>query len=359
MERLPREFFDRPSTEVAPDLLGCVLWHDSPAGLVAVRLVEVEAYQGANDPASHAYRGQTARNAVMFGPPGYVYVYFTYGMHFCANLVCQPPGQAEAVLLRAGEVVAGADIAARRRMRENGRETRPDGETGNQQRTGATAGHCGQWTWPAARPGSARRSPSTAGWTARMSASPGSPLGIGPGPQPTWAASAQRPRLGKPSSAPDPGLASARQLTGRGDTGWPATTTFPYIVRRSRGRADRNWLPAGAPKMGRFCGERHHRRAELAGPDRPVDRPGSSAQGAGYRDCHVLLRLRSDRARAAHRQPGPVAHHAAASAGRPPADRDRRRRDRPDRRPRRQVSRARAEPARAGRRVGRADPRRR
>ncbi len=107
MKRLPREFFDRPSTEVAPDLLGCVFWRDSPAGLVAVRLVEVEAYQGLLDPASHAFRGQTARNAVMFGPPGHVYVYFTYGMHFCANLVCLPAGQPEAVLLRAGEVISG------------------------------------------------------------------------------------------------------------------------------------------------------------------------------------------------------------------------------------------------------------
>jgi len=114
-ERLPREFFNRPSTEVGPDLLGCVLWHDSPAGLVAVRLVEVEAYQGSSDPASHAYRGQTQRNSVMFGPPGHVYVYFTYGMYFCANLVCQPAGQAEAVLLRAGEVIAGISVAAHRR----------------------------------------------------------------------------------------------------------------------------------------------------------------------------------------------------------------------------------------------------
>ena len=125
VERLPREFFDRPSTEVAPDLLGCVFWHDSPAGLVVVRLVEVEAYQGSRDPASHAFRGQTARNAVMFGPPGHVYVYFTYGMHFCANLVCQPAGQAEAVLLRAGAVVSGHELAASRRAADSERPVRP------------------------------------------------------------------------------------------------------------------------------------------------------------------------------------------------------------------------------------------
>src|SRR5215469_10737125 len=113
--RLPREFFDRPATDVAPDLLGCVFWHDSPAGLVSVGVVEVEAYAGLADPASHAYRGQTARNAVMFGPPGHAYVYFTYGMHFCMNLVCQPAGRAEAVLLRAGEVTHGTALAVLRR----------------------------------------------------------------------------------------------------------------------------------------------------------------------------------------------------------------------------------------------------
>ena len=116
MARLPRDFFDRPSTEVAPDLLGCVLWHASPAGLVAARLVEVEAYRGAIDPASHAFRGRTARNAVMFGPPGHAYVYFSYGMHYCVNLVCQPAGCGEAVLIRAGAVVAGAELARRRRF---------------------------------------------------------------------------------------------------------------------------------------------------------------------------------------------------------------------------------------------------
>jgi len=79
-------------------------------------LTEVEAYAGRTDPASHAYRGQTARNAVMFGPPGHAYVYFTYGMHFCVNLVCEPAGQVSALLLRAARIVAGPELAARRRQ---------------------------------------------------------------------------------------------------------------------------------------------------------------------------------------------------------------------------------------------------
>src|SRR5580693_5262268 len=112
---MPREFFARLSVPVAPDLLGCVLEHQTADGLVAVELTEVEAYMGASDPASHAYRGRTARNAVMFGPPGHAYVYFTYGMHFCVNLVCQPEGTASAVLLRAGRVISGQALAAARR----------------------------------------------------------------------------------------------------------------------------------------------------------------------------------------------------------------------------------------------------
>jgi DNA-3-methyladenine glycosylase len=108
---LPRGFYDRPVLEVAPDLLGRVLRR----GEVALRITEVEAYDGENDPASHAFRGETARNAVMFGPPGHAYVYFTYGMHYCVNVVCGPAGKASAVLLRAGEVVAGHDVVASRR----------------------------------------------------------------------------------------------------------------------------------------------------------------------------------------------------------------------------------------------------
>jgi DNA-3-methyladenine glycosylase len=114
-EPLEPAFFDRSSPLVAPDLLGRVFVCTRPEGAVAVRLTEVEAYTGETDPASHAYRGRTARNAVMFGPPGFVYVYFTYGMHFCMNLVTGPGTIAGAVLLRAGEVVEGMDLARRRR----------------------------------------------------------------------------------------------------------------------------------------------------------------------------------------------------------------------------------------------------
>ena len=115
---IPRNFFARPSVEVAPDLLGCVLEHETADGLVAVELTEVEAYAGRSDPASHAYRGKTARNAVMFGPPGYAYVYFTYGMHFCVNVVCLgEEGSASAVLLRAARVTAGEELACARRTR--------------------------------------------------------------------------------------------------------------------------------------------------------------------------------------------------------------------------------------------------
>ncbi len=112
---LHRSFLDRPVLEVARDLLGRTLVRRGRGGDVAVRLTEVEAYAGETDPGSHAYRGRTARTAVMFGPPGHVYVYFTYGMWHCMNLVCGPEGRASAVLLRAGEIVEGAELARARR----------------------------------------------------------------------------------------------------------------------------------------------------------------------------------------------------------------------------------------------------
>jgi DNA-3-methyladenine glycosylase len=101
--------------DAAPRLLGSVLRH----GEVAVRISEVEAYDGANDPGSHSYTGPTKRNSVMFGPPGRLYVYFTYGMHYCCNVVVGPEGDPSAVLLRAGEVVVGTDVA---RSRRSGRD---------------------------------------------------------------------------------------------------------------------------------------------------------------------------------------------------------------------------------------------
>jgi DNA-3-methyladenine glycosylase len=107
-----------PVVEVAPTLLGATLRH----GEVAVRITEVEAYDGPNDPASHAYRGQTARNATMFGPPGHLYLYFTYGMHWAANVVCGPDGHASGALLRAGEVIEGIELARSRRGRSSDRD---------------------------------------------------------------------------------------------------------------------------------------------------------------------------------------------------------------------------------------------
>lgn len=109
------DWYARDPRTVAPELLGAVLTVASPQGDVAIRLTEVEAYAGSEDPGSHAFRGQTARNATMFGPGGHLYVYFTYGMHHSANLVTGVAGSATGILMRAGEVVDGLDLARSRR----------------------------------------------------------------------------------------------------------------------------------------------------------------------------------------------------------------------------------------------------
>lgn len=111
-----------PAVEVAPRLLGALLRHEGEGGSVTLRVTEVEAYAGQHDPGSHAFRGRTARNQVMFGPAGRLYVYFTYGMHHCCNVVVGSEGEAAAVLLRAGEVVEGLEQARIRRPRAADRD---------------------------------------------------------------------------------------------------------------------------------------------------------------------------------------------------------------------------------------------
>jgi DNA-3-methyladenine glycosylase len=115
VDTLDRECLAVDVLPAARLLLGCRLVADGPDGQVMIRLVELEAYRGSDDPAAHSYRGRTGRNAVMFGPPGYLYVYFVYGMHFCANISCLPEGEPGAVLLRAAEVVSGLAVAQLRR----------------------------------------------------------------------------------------------------------------------------------------------------------------------------------------------------------------------------------------------------
>lgn len=117
-----RTWFDRPSDELAPDLLGARIVHASADGVVGGRIVEVEAYAGPEDLAAHSSRGRTARNAVMFGPPGHLYVYLIYGLHHCLNVVAGPGHKPEAVLIRALELDEGIDLA---RARRGDRPTEP------------------------------------------------------------------------------------------------------------------------------------------------------------------------------------------------------------------------------------------
>ncbi|MGW2783550.1 DNA-3-methyladenine glycosylase [Streptomyces populi] len=132
-----------PAEEVAPRLLGAVLTHATPEGTVSISITETEAYSGATDPASHAYRGMTPRNAVMFGPAGHLYVYRSHGLHWCANVVTGRDGTASAVLVRAGRVIEGEDLARRRRggTAEDARLARGPGNLC--QALGVTAEHNG------------------------------------------------------------------------------------------------------------------------------------------------------------------------------------------------------------------------
>jgi DNA-3-methyladenine glycosylase len=112
---ITRTWFDRPSLEVAPDLLGMRLVHQTAEGRIAGRIVEVEAYRGPEDLAAHSSRGRTARNAVMWGEPGHLYVYLVYGLHLCINVVCGPGTKPEAVLIRGCQIEEGEALARRTR----------------------------------------------------------------------------------------------------------------------------------------------------------------------------------------------------------------------------------------------------
>lgn len=168
-ERIPRDALAAPSLHVAESLLGARIVADDDGNRVAVRLTEVEAYMGMADPGSHGFRGRTRRTDVMFGPPGHLYVYFTYGMHWCANVVCGPDGEASAVLLRAGEVVEGLELARERRpssrrdadlARGPARLTTALGLTGRHNGVDLCSGAAGVWLEnPQRRPDGVRTGP--------------------------------------------------------------------------------------------------------------------------------------------------------------------------------------------------------
>jgi DNA-3-methyladenine glycosylase len=229
VQLLPRDFFARPSVEVAPELLGCVLEHETADGLVAVELTEVEAYAGASDPASHAYRGKTRRNAVMFGPPGHAYVYFTYGMYFCVNLVCLgeagPAGQkgASAVLLRAGAIVAGEELARARRTR--GRATSRTSPSGTSRSDTNTVASRDLARGPARLCLALGIDRALDGADACV---PSSPLRVGTGAEPA-------PRSVKIASGPRVGVSSAAEIPWRfwlqGD---PTVSVYRAAVPRKR-----------------------------------------------------------------------------------------------------------------------------
>jgi DNA-3-methyladenine glycosylase len=116
MQKLTNDFFHQSPLKVAKNLLGFYLIHESPQGITAGRIIETEAYGGKNDPASHAYKGMTPRNYLMFGEGGFAYVYFIYGMHECFNVTCDKEGRAAAILIRALEPIQGIELMKKRRQ---------------------------------------------------------------------------------------------------------------------------------------------------------------------------------------------------------------------------------------------------
>ena len=314
-------FFDRPVLEVAPDLLGALVEHRTAAGVVAVRLTEVEAYDGENDPGSHAFRGRTPRNAVMFGPPGRVYVYFTYGMHWCMNLVCGPAGTASAVLLRAGEVVSGEDLA---RSRRTASRTPRDLARGPARLTVALGVE-----------GSLDGADATAAALAARGPRPAS------GPTRHWCAAV--PAWGWRVTAP----------VTRGGSGSTASAPCRPTARRSRVAAApghrAGWAPDApyAPKgplpvtsASELLDDLQWRGLVAQSTDLDALREALDAGPVtfycGFDPTAPSLHVG---------QPRADPHAAPPAAGRAPAARARRRRDRPDRRPQRQTRRAHAQRA--------------
>ena len=256
---------------------------------MAVELTEVEAYAGQADPASHAYRGKTARNAVMFGPPGHAYVYFTYGMYFCVNLVCQGDGTASAVLLRAGRVIEGEELAWARRARRRARGDRSSASQDSASQDSASQDSASQDS--ASHEGASRRdsaSQVSAGLAARDLAR-GRPGCAWPSTSTgRWTALTCAPRdrrsasgAGRPGRAPtlvrqkkkyvaDRGSACRPRPTCRGGSGSRATRR----CRRTSGtwRAGPNWLPPRDLQVAPCRRGRHHRGTLLAGPARRHDR---------------------------------------------------------------------------------------
>jgi len=199
-----RELLRGPALDAAPALLGATLVSELPGGRVLVRITEVEAYEGHLDPASHAYRGQTKRNAVMFGEPGHLYCYFVYGMHWCANITCQQPGTAAAVLLRAAEIEEGEPVARARTRTSVPASKLASGPARLARSLGLTGEHTGLDLLAADSP-------------VRLM-SLGDPAGYAAGPRVGVAAAAEHPwRFWLPGSATvSPYRAGGRRRTGAG-----------------------------------------------------------------------------------------------------------------------------------------------